>query len=154
MLTALDKHKRLNGHLFKALRESLYRATAWIRGIFFPTLFDENCSYKQAIIICSILTSRSVPAIAAGAALVVLTKHEPQSNVISYAIIRILNKGHKLPIPVVTAIYEYFKQSLGEKNDKSVIWQQSLLSFVQKWKSKVSSPLFIPLQMNFHRLRY
>lgn len=135
---SIDDTDRLNVHLYEALRRCLYKPAAFFKGIFFPMILQEDCTYKQASILCSVVSKESFPALHAAAVLVKLTHVQPHTNKIDYAIIKLLNKKHDLPVPAVKALKQYFNNYVKEDSTQSVIFHQSLLVFIQRWKSKYS----------------
>ena len=69
----IHETKKLNVHLFNALRKALYKPSAWFKGLLFP-LVDGQCTLREAHIISSVLVRVSVPALHSAAALLRLTE--------------------------------------------------------------------------------
>ncbi|KAG5646090.1 hypothetical protein DXG03_004329 [Asterophora parasitica] len=57
----ITTNKHLNVHSFEALLRSLYKPAPFFKGILFP-LLEENCTLKEAAIIASILSRKTIPA--------------------------------------------------------------------------------------------
>lgn len=60
--------RKLNYHYYHALKKSLYKPTAFFKGIMLP-LCEAQCTLKEALIISSVLSHVSVPMVHSAAAL-------------------------------------------------------------------------------------
>lgn len=65
--------KKLNVHLFNALKKSLYKPRAFFLGFLFP-LLSSNCTLREAHIISAVLARVSVPVLHSAAALKGITE--------------------------------------------------------------------------------
>ena len=52
-------HKRLNYHLYEALKKSVYKPAAFFKGILLPLAASGNCSLREATIFGSVLVKVS-----------------------------------------------------------------------------------------------
>ena len=52
-------HKRLNYHLYEALKKSVYKPAAFFKGILLPLAASGNCSLREATIFGSVLAKVS-----------------------------------------------------------------------------------------------
>ncbi|KFV71696.1 Bystin, partial [Dryobates pubescens] len=57
----IAEYKRLNFHLYMALKKALFKPAAWFKGILIPLCESGTCTLREAIIIGSILTKCSIP---------------------------------------------------------------------------------------------
>ncbi|KAJ8412201.1 hypothetical protein AAFF_G00144680 [Aldrovandia affinis] len=57
----IAEYKRLNFHLYSALKKALFKPGAWFKGILIPLCESGTCTLREAIIIGSILTKCSIP---------------------------------------------------------------------------------------------
>ena len=64
----IHEHKKLNVHLFNALKKALYKPAAWFKGFLFP-LVESGCTLREAHIISAVLARVSIPVLHSGAAL-------------------------------------------------------------------------------------
>ena len=69
----IHETKKLNVHLFNALKKALYKPSAWFKGLLFP-LVDGQCTLREAHIISGVLVRVSIPVLHSAAALLRLTE--------------------------------------------------------------------------------
>lgn len=160
--------KKLNVHLYDALRKSLYKPAAFFKGFLFPLVLD-GCTLREAKIISSVLVRISIPVLHSAAALLRLceiaaeqstamtAEHAGASNIF----IRVLlEKKYALPYQAVDALVFHFLRfrnlQIGEDDDAGtaqnkkgtkkaadtaklpVLWHQSLLVFAQRYKNDIT----------------
>lgn len=82
-LVLLDKirddiadNKKLNYHLYMALKKSLYKSKAFFKGILFPLCESGTCTLKEAAVVGSVITKVSIPVLHSAAALLRLADME------------------------------------------------------------------------------
>jgi essential nuclear protein 1 len=129
--------KKLNYHLYMALKKGLYKPAAFFKGFLFPLCELGNCSLKEAAIICSVLSKVSIPVLHSAAALLKIAEMDytgPNSLFIRI----LLDKKYALPFKVVDALVFHFLRMKTEKTDMPVLWHQSLLVFAQRYKSDLT----------------
>jgi len=133
----IDEHKRLNYHLYLALRKSVYKPQAFFRGILLP-LASEGCDLKQATIIGSVLAKVSIPVNHSAVALLKLSEM-PYSGGTSLFMRILLNKKYALPHRVIDSLVEHFCRFEQDSRTLPVLWHQCLLVFAQRYKHDISS---------------
>ncbi|TGJ81680.1 hypothetical protein E0Z10_g7068 [Xylaria hypoxylon] len=156
--------KKLNVHLFDALRKALYKPAAFFKGILFP-LVENNPTLREAHILSAVLSRVSIPVLHSGAALKGLceiaareasagTEGGGATNVF---IKTLLDKRYALPWQVVDSLVFHFLRfrntdpasvteadimNTGEraatKAKLPVIWHQTLLSFAIRYKNEIT----------------
>ncbi|EGW03608.1 Krueppel-like factor 10 [Cricetulus griseus] len=57
----IRQYRRLNGHLYRALKKALFKPGAWFKGILIPLCESGTCTLREAIIVGSIITKCSIP---------------------------------------------------------------------------------------------
>jgi essential nuclear protein 1 len=156
--------KKLNVHLFNALKKGLYKPAAWFKGFLFPLVADGNCTLREATIVSAVLVRVSIPVLHSAAAIKGLcdiaareasagTEGGGATNIFIKAL---LDKKYALPYQVIDALVFHFLRfrsvdpaSLqpGEvpmegvtaataKDVKlPVIWHQCLLAFAQRYRN-------------------
>lgn len=132
----IQKNKRLHFALYQALKKSLYKPTAFFKGILLPLCESGTCSLREAVIIGSIIEKVTIPVLHSSVALFKLAEME-YCGTTSYFIKLILEKKYALPYRVVDAIVAHFLKFLDETRVMPVIWHQSLLAFVQRYKNEL-----------------
>ena len=65
----IRENKKLNVHLYNALKKALYKPAALFKGLLFPLLSSGTCTLREAHIISSVLARVSVPVLHSAAAL-------------------------------------------------------------------------------------
>ncbi|KAI1497338.1 Bystin-domain-containing protein [Biscogniauxia marginata] len=156
--------KKLNVHLFKALKRALFKPAAFFKGFLFP-LVEDGCTLREATIISAVLARVSIPVLHSGAALKGLcdiaareasagTEGGGATNVL---IRTLLEKKYSLPYQVIDALVFHFLRFRsvdpasireGQVIDISeraaaqaklpVIWHQTLLSFAQRYRNEIT----------------
>ena len=156
----IQETKKLNVHLYNALKAAFYRPSAFFKGFLFP-LVESSCTLREAHIISSVLAKIKIPVLHSAAALLRLCEicAEQTSSINSEAagsaniFIRILlGKKYALPYKVVDALVFHFLRfraskdlngdesaGLGAKEAKlPVLWHQSLLIFAQTYRNEIT----------------
>ncbi|KAI0553693.1 Bystin-domain-containing protein [Xylaria curta] len=156
--------KKLNVHLFDALRKALYKPAAFFKGILFP-LVESGATLREAHILSAVLSRVSIPVLHSGAALKGLcdiaareasagTEGGGATNVF---IKTLLDKRYALPWQVVDSLVFHFLRfrntdpasvteadvmNTGERAATQaklpVIWHQTLLSFAVRYKNEIT----------------
>ncbi|MCL7041802.1 hypothetical protein MKW94_011165 [Papaver nudicaule] len=133
----IKKNKRLHFALFQALKKALYKPAAFNKGILFPLCESGNCNLREAVIVGSIIQKFSIPPLHSSVALMKLAEME-YCGTTSYFIKLILDKKYALPYRVLDAVVAHFMRFLEDSRCMPVIWHQSLLSFVQRYKNELT----------------
>ncbi|KAK0508775.1 hypothetical protein JMJ35_009051 [Cladonia borealis] len=160
----IHENKRLNVHLFNALKKALYKPSAWFKGLLFP-LVDSQCTLREAHIVSGVLVRVSIPVLHSAAALLRLTEiaAEQTSSMSSEAagatnvFIRVLlEKKYALPYKVIDGLVFHFlrfratpsAEGMNGVSDASnlpardaklpVIWHQCLLAFAQRYRNDIT----------------
>ncbi|PVU92465.1 hypothetical protein BB561_003822 [Smittium simulii] len=143
----IEVNKKLNYHLYMALKKALYKPAAFFKGILFPLVESGNCTLREAVIISSVLAKVSVPVLHSAAALMHLATID-YSGPTALFIRVLLDKKYALPYRVIDALVFHFvgfanpaninNNYLNENGELPVLWHQSLLVFVQRYKSDLA----------------
>lgn len=160
----IHETKKLNVHLYKALKKSLYKPAAFFKGFLFPLVSSGTCTLREAHIIGSVLVRVSVPVLHSAAALLRLTEIAAEQTSVSAesagatnVFIRILlEKKYALPYKVIDGLVFHFlrfrvsgegqgstslplSENLGLKDQKlPVLWHQCLLAFAQRYRNDIT----------------
>ena len=151
--------KRLNVHLYKALKKALYKPAAFFKGFLFPLVNSGTCTLREAHIISSVLIRVSIPVLHSAAALLRLTEIAAEQTSFSTesagatnVFIRVLlEKKYALPYKVIDGLVFHFlrfRATLAEDADANglnardlklpVIWHQCLLAFAQRYRNDIT----------------
>jgi len=134
----IDEFKKLNFHLYQALRKSLFKPGAFFKGFLLPMCQERNCTLRESIIIGSVLAKISIPILHSCAAIMKIAEME-YSGANSIFLRVLLDKKYALPFRVVDAVVFHFLGFRGEKRELPVLWYQCFLTFAQRYKEHVSS---------------
>ncbi|XP_034692374.1 bystin-like [Vitis riparia] len=132
----IQKNKRLHFALYQTLKKSLYKPAAFFKGILFPLCESGTCNLREAVIIGSIIEKVSIPALHSSVALLKLAEME-YCGTTSYFIKLLLDKKYALPYRAVDAVVAHFIRFIEDTRIMPVIWHQSLLTFVQRYKNQL-----------------
>jgi essential nuclear protein 1 len=155
----IHETKKLNVHLFNALKKGLYKPAAWFKGFLFPLVGSGTCTLREAHIISAVLARVSIPVLHSAAALKGLCDIAAQESpsgaegggATNIFIRVLLDKKYALPYQVIDALVFHFLRfrnvdttsdggaTAGIKDTKlPVIWHQSLLAFAQRYRNDIT----------------
>ena len=133
----ISEYKRLNFHLYMALKKSLYKPAAFFKGILLPLCESGTCTLREALIISSVLAKTSIPMLHLSAALLKIAEMD-YTGANSIFVRTLLDKKYALPYRVVDAVVFHFVRFTTDPRELPVLWHQSLLTFVQRYKEDMS----------------
>ncbi|KAM7348162.1 bystin [Cochliomyia hominivorax] len=134
----LAEYKKLNMHLYNALKRALFKPAAFMKGIILPLLEAGDCTLREAIIFGSVIARNSIPVLHSSACLLKICEMG-YTGANSIFIRYFLDKRYALPYRVVDAAVFHFLRFENDKREMPVLWHQSLLTFVQRYKNDISS---------------
>ena len=133
----ISEYKRLNFHLYMALRKALFKPAAFFKGILLPLCEAGTCTLREALIISSVLAKISIPMLHSSASLLKIAEMD-YSGANSIFIRTLLDKKYALPYRVIDALVFHFLRFKTDPRVLPVLWHQSLLSFVVHYKEDLS----------------
>jgi len=101
----ITTYKKLNYHLYMALKQALFKPGAFFKGLLLP--LAEDATSREAVIVGSILQKMSIPILHASAALIKLTDYD-YSIGSGYFIKVLLEKRYSLPTKVLDVLVDFF----------------------------------------------
>ncbi|XP_058803559.1 bystin [Phymastichus coffea] len=132
----LAEYKRLNFHLYQALRKSLFKPGAFMKGILLPLLDSGTCSLREATIVGSVIAKNHIPILHSAAAMLKIAEMDYTGA--NSIFLRILfDKKYALPYRVVDGVVFHFIRFERDRRELPVLWHQALLTFVQRYKSDI-----------------
>ncbi|NXG53694.1 BYST protein, partial [Psilopogon haemacephalus] len=134
----IAEYKRLNFHLYMALKKALFKPAAWFKGILIPLCESGTCTLREAIIIGSILTKCSIPVLHSSAAMLKIAEL-PYSGASSIFLRLLMDKKYALPFRVLDALVFHFLAFRSDPRELPVLWHQSFLTLAQRYKEDLSS---------------
>lgn len=133
----IAEYWRLNFHLFMALKKALFKPAAFFKGILIPLCQSGTCTLREALIISSAIAKTSIPLLHSCAALLKIAEME-YSGANSIFLRTLLDKKYALPYRVIDAVVFHFLRFRQDPRLLPVLWHQSLLIFVQRYKEDIS----------------
>ncbi|XP_012259393.2 bystin [Athalia rosae] len=134
----LVEYKRLNFHLYQALRKALFKPGGFMKGILLPLLDSGTCTLREATIIGSVVAKNSIPILHSSAAILKIAEMD-YTGASSIFLRVFLDKKYALPYRVVDAVVFHFLRFSTDTRELPVLWHQALLTFAQRYKSDISS---------------
>lgn len=153
----IAENKKLNVHLYNAIKKALYKPREFFKGFLFPLVESGSCTLREAHIISSVLSRVSVPVLHSAYALARLCEiaaeqmstHTEAGGATNIFIKSLLEKRYALPFQTVDALVFHFLRfkmpAPGEMDDGSaiegrlpVIWHQCLLAFAQRYRDEIT----------------
>uniref|UniRef100_A0A6G1SKP6 Bystin n=1 Tax=Aceria tosichella TaxID=561515 RepID=A0A6G1SKP6_9ACAR len=136
----INEYKKLNFHMYNALKRSLYKPAAFYKGIILPLCEDSaEASLREAVIISSIIKRTHVPLMHSAAALLKIAEM-PHSPVRCVFMMDLISKNYALPFRVLDALVDHFNRyTYDESFEPNVQWHQTLLKFCQLYARDISS---------------
>uniref|UniRef100_A0A1I8ELM3 Bystin family protein n=1 Tax=Wuchereria bancrofti TaxID=6293 RepID=A0A1I8ELM3_WUCBA len=133
----IAEYKNLNFHLFQALNKAVYKPQAFFKGILLPLCESGTCTLREATIFGSVLTKASIPMMHAAVAMFKIANMEYTGS--NSLFLRILiDKKYALPYRVIDALVKHYLRFREEERKLPVLWHQSLLAFVERYKNDLS----------------
>jgi len=133
----IKDNKKLNFHLYLALKKTLYKPTAFFKGLLIPLCESMECTFREATIIGSVLTKVSIPSLPSSVALMKICTM-PYSGTNSIFIRTLIDKKYALPYRVIDALVDHFLGFKKEMRELPILWHLSLLSFAQRYKEELT----------------
>lgn len=160
----IQETKKLNVHLYNALKKALYKPACFFKGILFPLLEDGTCTLREADIVSSVVARVSVPVLHSAAALLrccdiaaeqfTINKEDGGGGATNTFIRVLLAKKYALPYKVIDALVFHFLRfralanaphaeamDVDGKADRvklPVLWHQALLTFAQRYRNDIT----------------
>lgn len=160
----IHETKKLNVHLYKALKKALYKPAAFFKGFLFPMVSSGTCTLREAQIVSSVLARVSIPVLHSAAAIMRLCDIAAEQTSVSTEgggatniFIRVLlEKKYALPYKVIDNVVFHFLRFRAtdpingpdamagvtgrEMKDLKlpVLWHQSLLAFAQRYRNDIT----------------
>lgn len=133
----IAEYGKLNFHYYRSLRKTIFKPAAFFKGIVLPLVAD-NCTLKEAALICSVLAKNSIPVMHAAAAIVRLCTMSPWYGTTSIVLATLLNKKYALPLQVVEHIVAHFHAFKPDERALPIVWHRNFLIFVQRYKFELN----------------
>lgn len=132
----INSNKRLHFALYQALKKSVYKPSAFYKGILLPLCQSRTCNLREAVIIGSVIQKVSIPSLHSSVALLKIAEME-YCGTNSYFMKLLLDKKYALPYRVLDGVIAHFLRFIEDDRTMPVIWHQCLLSFVQRYKNEL-----------------
>ncbi|KAL2001778.1 hypothetical protein VTN02DRAFT_1241 [Thermoascus thermophilus] len=164
----IREHKKLNVHIYNALKKALYKPACFFKGLLFPLVSSGTCTLREAHIVSSVIARVSIPVLHSAAALLRMcdiaaemtsaTLSSEGTGAVNIFIRVFLEKKYALPYKVIDALVFHFLRFRAIDNDTEdtqmsgqppsasaaknfklpVLWHQSLLVFAQRYRNDIT----------------
>jgi essential nuclear protein 1 len=164
----IAENKKLNIHLYNALKKSLYKPKEFFKGFLFPLVSSGSCTLREAHVISSVLTRVSIPVLHSAYALARLCEiaaeqmsmNTESGGATNVFIKSLLEKRYALPYQTIDALVFHFlrfRPVIGDVHNMEtdgghgggglkegiegrlpVIWHQCLLAFAQRYRDEIT----------------
>lgn len=112
----IHETKKLNVHLFAALKKGLYKPQAWFKGFLFPLVGSGTCTLREAHIISAVLVRVSIPLEHSAVAIKILCEIAAEEasagseggGATNIFIKALLDKRYALPYQVIDTLVFHF----------------------------------------------
>nr|AET50848.1 hypothetical protein [Eimeria tenella] len=151
----IAENKKLNYHLYMALKKALFKPGAFFKGIYLPLALD-GCTIREAVIVGSVVTKVSIPVLHGAAALVRLAAVTPDQWIpsVSHMMTVLIDKKYSLPLQAINECADHFHRFAPSEVKVTVAWHKCLLVLIQRYKVNLSAShrmkLKAVLQSHFH----
>ncbi|CAI0465381.1 unnamed protein product, partial [Linum tenue] len=149
----IKKNKRLHFALYQALKKAIFKPAAFNKGILFPLCKSGTCNLREAVIVGSVIQKVTIPMLHSSVALLKLAEME-YCGTTSYFIKLLLEKKYALPYRVIDALVAHYMRFMEDSRIMPVIWHQSLLAFVQRYKNELQKEDKVNLRTLVGRQRH
>ncbi|NXO10778.1 BYST protein, partial [Oriolus oriolus] len=139
----IAEYKRLNFHLYMALKKALFKPAAWFKGILIPLCESGTCTLREAVIIGSILTKCSIPVLHSSFSFWDPGKRlgsipQPLGGGGGVTQLR-LGLRFKAQLCACMPVVFHFLAFRTDQRLLPVLWHQSFLALAQRYKEDLSS---------------
>jgi essential nuclear protein 1 len=134
----IREYRNLDPNLFMAIRKAMFKQKAFMKGFLLPLCEEQDCSLREALIIGSLLQKTSIKVIHAAVAMAKIALM-PYSGACSLFLRIFFDKQYQLPMGCIDASVQHFGSFVNDdRRQFPVLWHQSLLSFVQRYKNELT----------------
>ncbi|KAK9458896.1 Bystin-domain-containing protein [Lipomyces oligophaga] len=139
----IRENKALNYHLYRSLKKSLYKPAAFFKGFLFPLCESGSCTLREAVIVGSVLSKISIPALHSSAALLRLAEMDTYSGANSLFMRVLIDKKYALPYKVIDGVVLHFLQYRNHLRSSGggelpILWHRAFLAFAQRYKNDIT----------------
>lgn len=133
---AMREAKKLHPSLYMAIRKALFKPIAFYKGFLLPLIMEGECTLREALVVASVLQKMHLPPVPTAVALVKIAQL-PFSSANCVFLRVLIDKKMALPMQAIDALVIHFHKfvaSHGRNDVLPVLWHQTFLSFIQRYK--------------------
>lgn len=133
---AMEQNKKLHPSLYMAVRKALFKPVAFYKGFLLPLCVEGECTLREALVAGSILQKVHLPPIPT-AVVIVKISQLPFSSANCVFLRVLIDKKMALPYQAIDALVAHFHRFCSSHPSSEalpVLWHQTLLSFVTRYK--------------------
>ncbi|KAF5843232.1 Bystin-domain-containing protein [Dunaliella salina] len=106
------------------------------QGLLLPLCASRTCTLREAVIFSAVLRRTSIPVLHSAAALLRMAELE-YCGTTSFFMRVLLDKKYALPYRVIDSLVDHFVRFADDERDMPVVWHQTLLCFIQRYKDEI-----------------
>ena len=129
---SLHEKKKLHFQEYLAVKRCIFHPASFFKGIVFPLCESNDLTFKEAMVIASIVQKVSIPAKHSAVALYKLSSMQYNSTQGLFMKV-LLDKKYSLPYQALDNVVNYFITFTDRKEQLPLLWHQSLLVLVQRY---------------------
>jgi len=145
VLSEISKKGKIHVCTYKSLMKAAFRNKAWVKGILLPVAYD-GCSYKDAMVIGSVISKLSFPNDVLYLTLDKLFETRPFPEVghpqwwavTSIFICLVLEKNAALPNQVIENAIKFIESFNGLAERPPLIWYQVVIALCERYRERIS----------------
>jgi len=139
VLDDIMEYRKLNVHLFAAVKKAVYKPAAFIKGFLLPLCASDTFSLNVAHVIRGVLNSVSLPVFHAAAGIIKISQL-PISSPVSYVLTGMIYKRYTLPSLAIEALLKYFNKFEPDEDDElmPLSLNSCIHAFVQLYKLELT----------------
>lgn len=132
VLELVESDKKISKNIFEVFLIAGRTPQSFLVGFLIPLARESSCSRKTAKFICELMDHVKLSNTYANVFVEKLMKFD-KTNTVTLFISKIISRSFALTISSIDAIYSYFLSFQGEEDKMNLLWNKTLLEFVQKY---------------------
>ncbi|CAD5224299.1 unnamed protein product [Bursaphelenchus xylophilus] len=139
VLDDIMEYRKLNVHLYTAVKKSIYKPTSFVKGLLLPICEPDMVSMNVAHVVKAVIQSTSLPVFHAATAIIKLAQQRPTSSPVSYILTGFIQKRYTLPSLCIDSLLDYFC-SYEDKDERMPLSLHSAIhEFVKTYKLELDT---------------
>ncbi|CAD5218191.1 unnamed protein product [Bursaphelenchus okinawaensis] len=139
VLDDILEYRKLNVHLYTAIKKAIYKPTAFVKGLLLPMCDPDMISMNVAHVMKAIVRSTSLPVFHAATAIIKLAQQRPMSSPVSYILTGFIQKRYTLPSMCIDSLIDYFCSYDDSEERMPLSLHSAVHEFVKTYKLELNN---------------